>query len=104
MTGLLKNKYHIAVLYRDNSILKQISNFLNSWYGGRVVIETYTNSYQMFEAVNVSKAKNKPFDLAIMSPEEMAEKLVLKQTNPNLRVLMCLDASSLRDETSKILL
>ena len=104
MTGLLNKKYHIAILDRNANILTEISTFLNLWYHGRVVVETYNDSYQMFEAVSVSKSKNKPFDIAIMSPEEVAEKMILKQTNPNLKVLTCTDANSLKTETSKILL
>lgn len=104
MTGLLLKKYHVAVFNKDESFVKRIISALKSWYDNKIVVEAYTDSYSMFEAVNTFKIKNKPFDLAVFSSNEYAEKMVLKQTSPNLQVLLCKDEATLKKETSRILL
>lgn len=104
MTGLLLKKYHIAVFNEDEEFVQRILSSLKSWYENRIIVETYTDSYSMFEAVNTSKVKNRPFDLAIFNSDEYAGKMVLKQTSPSLQVLLCKDEASLKKETSKILL
>lgn len=104
MTGLFVKKYHIAVYDENEEFVNKIIATLKLWYNNKIVVESYTDSTSMFEAVNTSNAINKPFDLAIFSKNEIAEKLVLKHTCPSLPVLLCSDEKMLKLETSKLLL
>lgn len=105
MTGLLVKKYHIAILDNDNNgFVTKVVEALKTWYSNKVVIKTYTNSRAMFEAVNLQKAKNNPFDLAVVSSELMAERLVLQRVNPKMKVVVCDDAKTFKAEASKVLL
>lgn len=105
MIGLLTRKYHIAILENGTEgFISRMEDALKSWYNNRIVIRTYSDSREMFEAVNINKAKNIPFDLAVLSPALQAEKMVLQQTNPSLKIVACYDENTLRLETSKVLL
>jgi len=105
MTGLLIKKYHIAILDHDNDgFVTRVVGALKTWYSNKVVIKTYYDTRSMFEAVNVNRAKNRPFDMAVFSPEQMAERMILQRTNPNLKVVVCRDEQTLRSEASKVLL
>lgn len=105
MTGLLTKKYHVAILDNEqNGFVPIIVGALKSWYHNKVIIKTYTNTRQMFEAVNLNKAINKPFDMAVLSPNKEAEQLVLKRVNPDMKVVICKDAYSLHTEASKVML
>lgn len=105
MTGLIIKKYHVAVLNTDtDAVVEKMVAALKEWYHNRVVIETYKDTYAMFEAVNVNKARNKPFDVALVSPNDIAEKMVLQRSNPSLKVLVCQDAKTFKSEASKLLL
>ena len=99
MTGLLVKKYHVAVLANgDNGLVRQIIDSLYKWYNNRIVIKTYNDSHALFEAVNVNKARNRPFDCAVLPPKQDAEKMVLQRSNPALKVIVCKDAQSLKAE------
>jgi len=104
MAGLLSKKYHIAILDNDDGFVARMVESLKSWYSNKIVIQTYQDTHSMFEAVNVKNARNKPFDLAVMSPDQMAERLILQRANPNLKVVVYHDEQTLKDETSKLLL
>jgi len=104
MTGLLVKKYHIAILNTESDFVSKMVETLKQWYNNKVVIRTYTDSYSMFEAVNVNKAKNKPFDMAVIGPSQLAERLVLQRANPSLKIVVCSDETSLHREVSKVLL
>ena len=105
MTGLLIKKYHIAILDESNNgFVTKVIGALKTWYSNRVIIEIYTNTHEMFEAVNLNKARNKPFDLAIVSSELLAERLVLQRANPKMKVIVCEDEQTFKQETSKVLL
>lgn len=107
MTGLFVKKYHVAIFdeNKNENFIKRITNALNSWYNRRIVIEIYTDSSSMFHAVNMSNAKNKPFDLAIFgSKNSKVKEMILKHTCPNLPVVTFKDEDKLQKETSKFLL
>jgi hypothetical protein len=105
MTGLLVKKYHVAVLASANdNFMSQVIASLQQWYNDRVVIKAYSDTYSLFEAVSVNKAKNKPFDCAVLNPRQMAEKMVLQRSNPLLKVIVCEDTKQLRQEASKVML
>ncbi len=106
MTGLLTKKYHIAVLGNEanSGFVSQMVSALRQWYSDKAVIETYNDTYDLFEAVNVNRVRNKPFDIAVMSPQQLAEKLVLQRSNPALKVIVCQDAKTFRTEASKVML
>lgn len=104
MTGLFIKKYHVAVLEEDENFLSRMMDAMKTWYQGRIVIEGFTDSRDMFEAINLSKAKKEPFDMAILSLNEVPEKLVLKQSVPSLNVVMCNDVASLKSEASRCLI
>ena len=104
MTGLFIKKYHVAVLEEDENFLAKMIGAMKTWYQGHIVVEGFTDSRNMFEAINLSKAKNRPFDLAILSSDEFLEKMVLKQSVPSLNVVMCNDVASLRIAASRCLI
>lgn len=104
MTGLLLKKYHVAVFDEDEGFVRRTIDTLKRWYKNKIVIKSYTNSHEMFEALNINSAKNSPFDLAVFNSDEVAEKLVVKQIYPDLPVVLCKDEHMLKRESSKILL
>jgi hypothetical protein len=77
---------------------------LKTWYHNRVVIKTYTDCHTLFEDVNLNKANNRPFDMAVVGSELMAERLVLQRVNPSMKVVVCDDVQTFKDEASKVLL
>jgi hypothetical protein len=104
MIGVIFKKYHIAVLDDDINFITKMVSALKLWYDDKVVIESFDNPRDMFEAVHISEVNHKPFDFAVLSPNEEMEKLVLRQSNPSLKVILCKDENSLKSETSKIFL
>jgi len=87
MTGyFLNRKYHAAILGTGGSVTNIIT-MLTSLYQNNIVIEIYNNSKDLFEAINLSKSTNKPFDMAYLDEtNNFAEKLILKQTVPSLKI------------------
>lgn len=105
MTGLFVKKYHVAIYDEDENFIERIASALKLWYDRRIVIESYTDSSRMFQAVNMCNAKNKPFDLAIFgSNESKVKEIILKHTCPNLPIVTFKDEAKLQKETSKFLL
>jgi hypothetical protein len=105
MTGLLVKKYHVAILDNDNNgFVTKVVGALKTWYSNRIVIKTYSDTQSMFEAVNLNKAKNNPFDMAVVSSDLMAERLVLQRVNPKMRVVVCDDEKTFKREASETLL
>jgi hypothetical protein len=101
MTGLLVKKYHVAVFSSDDGFVTQVVSALKEWYNNQVVIKTYGDTHEFFEAINVNKAKKQPFDCAVLAPRNDAEKMVLRQSNPNLRVIVCKDAQNIPAQVSR---
>lgn len=104
MTGLFKKKYHIAILDKNGGFIKTVKDSLLDLYRNKVVVQTYDDSDLLFKDMNINKVKNNPFDLAILSPAEFAEQMVLKHSHPKLKILMCADVNGLKQETAKLLL
>jgi hypothetical protein len=104
MTGLLKQKYHVAILDDDENFIATAVSSLKSFYNKRIVIRTYKDSKSMFEAINSNKAKDCPFDLAVLSPREYAERPIIRHSKPEMKILVCNDCNKLQEETSKLLL
>lgn len=105
MTGLFVKKYHVAIFDEDGDSIERITNALISLYENRIVIESYTNSTNMFQAVNMCNAKNRPFDLAIFgSKNAKTKEMVLKHTCPTLPIVTFKDEKKLQKEASKFLL
>ena len=104
MTGFIFKKYHVAVLEENESFLARMIISLKSWYQNKIVVEPFTSSREMFEAINVNEVKNKPFDVAVLNSEGDVEQMILKRSNPSLKVIRCQDEQSLKKETAKILL
>lgn len=104
MTGFFIKKYHVAIYDENKQFINRITKALKLWYDNRIVIETYTDPKHMFRAVNLCKAKNKPFDLAIFNSHEQTKQMILKHTCPTLPVLLFKDEDKLQKETSQFLL
>lgn len=104
MTGLLIKKYHIAILDNETDFVKKVVLSLKQWYSDKIVIKTFSDTYAMFEAVSVNKARNKPFDMAVVSPEQIAERMVLQRANPTLKVVAYSNEKTLKSDASKVLL
>ncbi len=102
MTGLIVKKYHVAVLDEDGSFLTRVITTLRMWYNNKVVVKTYANSRQMFEGISINKAKNCPFDAAVLSSKDAPISMVLKQTDPSLKILMCKDEQTFKMEVTKL--
>ena len=58
----------------------------------------------MFEDINAGKSEGEPFDVAVLDPDQIPERLVLKQVNPLLKVVMCHDSNTAMTEVSNALL
>lgn len=106
MTGLFIKKYYVAIYDENEDSINRIINALKSWYDNRIVIESYDNPNNMFRAVNMSNAKNRPFDLAIFGSDDIfkAKQMILKYTCPDLPVVSFKDEEKLHREVSKFLL
>jgi hypothetical protein len=106
MTGLFIRKYHVAIYDENEEFINRITDALKSWYDNRIVIESYNNSNHMFQAVNMSKAENRPFDLAIFSSNDISKtkQMILKHTCPNLPVVLFKNEEKLQIDASKFLL
>lgn len=105
MTGLLVKRYHIAILdNEDRGFVTKVMGALKTWYNHKIVIKTYTDTRSMFEAISLNKAKNKPFDMAVVSSDLLAERLMLQRVNPNMKVVVCDDEQTFKKEASKVLL
>jgi len=105
MTGLLIKKYHVAILENDeHGFVNKVVEALKSWYSDRIVIHTFDDTHDLFEAVNINKATNKPFDMAVLGAEKMAERMVLQHSNPALKIVMCQDETGLKRDCLSALL
>lgn len=103
MTGVFKQKYKIAVYDEDISLVKRIATTLKSWFSNKIEIKSYTNSREMILDLNLAKAKNKPFDITIMGPDEWdASSIVLKHTDPSMQVIRYKDDKTLKKDTAKL--
>lgn len=104
MTGLLVKKYHVAVFSPDTGFASQVVNALREWYNNQVVIKTYDDTHAFFEAVSVNKANKHPFDCAVLAPRQEAERMVLRQSNPNLKVIVCKDTKNVHAQVCRAML
>lgn len=104
MTGLLFKKYHVAILDSDTAFVSKAMSLLKRLYNNKIVVKTYTDPHAMFMDMNSYMVKKCPFDLTILGPKEVAEKMILNQSNPDMKVLLCTDETILKHETSKLLI
>ena len=92
MIGLFNKRYHVAILDTDAENIQKVISSIKSWYHDNVVIKTYHTSQSLFEAISINNIKHKPFDMAVLSNvDNKAEQLVLKHSNPDLRVILYTD-------------
>lgn len=103
MTGFFRNKYYVAIYNSDVEFLTRMFDTLKLLYNNKVVVQTYTDSYKMFEALNISVTNHKPFDIVVFSNNCIAQKMILSHTNPDLKVILCSDENALKNEVAKIL-
>lgn len=102
MTGLFHNKYRIAVYSENGRLVKRISSVIKTLFQKKGIVESYTDSHQMFVDLNVAKAKNCPFDITIVSPPEGYEaKLILKKSNPKMEVVEYTDDMELKTHVNR---
>ena len=87
MTGyFLNRKYHAAILNSGGNV-NTVIEMLNSLYNKNIVIEIYKDAKTLFEAINLSISINNPFDMAYLEEtDNLAEKLILKETVPSLKI------------------
>ena len=92
MIGLLTKKYHVAILDEGtDGFVNRVIGVIRTWYSGKVIIKTYTDVHELFEAANLNRERNKPFDLTILCSKKDAERMILEQSNPNMKVIVCND-------------
>jgi hypothetical protein len=103
MIGTLSRKYHVAIVDSDPGFVKTMVQALTEWYSNKVVVQTYTDRKRMFLEMNIAAAKEKPFDMAIMKTDELPTSMVLKRTNPSVKVVMCDNVQKLKQETAKVM-
>jgi len=104
MNGVFFKKYYVAILNDDDNFINKTINLLTKLYKNRIIIKTFKTPKSMFQAINISKIKNQPFDIAILNSDEIEEKIILNYSNPSLKVILCSDETSLKLEASKLLL
>ena len=105
MTGLFHTKYRIAVYDENKDIIRRITQTLKSWFDDKIVVESYTDSREMFVDMNLAKAHNKPFDMTIVGPDQGPEAaMVLKQSDPSMGVIDLKDEKALKKDTVKLTL
>jgi hypothetical protein len=102
MASSLFRKYHVAVVDSDPSYVKKVLQALKDLYSNKVVVQTYTEHSKMFLDINLAAANRRPFDLAIMKSEEKPTSMVLKRTNPSVKIVMCDNVQSLEQDTAKL--
>ena len=93
MIGYFKNKYHIAIFGEDTSVIELLTKKVKRLYvNNNIVIEVYNTTQSLFEAILVSNALHKPFDLAVLSGTESdLQQRILKECSPYLEVIICND-------------
>ena len=104
MTGVIVKKYHVAVFAHNDGFVNQVVDAIKQWYNNQVVIKTYNDTHDLFEAISVNKARNKPFDCAVLAPRQDAERMVLQRSNPNLKVIICQDAKNIGAQVNRAML
>jgi hypothetical protein len=100
--NIFAHKLKIAIFDNTNnsSNKDKIFDLLKKMFGGKVLIEFYSDTKEMFVALNIAKAKNKPFDATILGgTEEMETKIVLQRMNPSMDVISYVDDDTFKYET-----
>lgn len=103
MTGLLHRKYNIAVLEENTVKMGIIIDLIKSWFGKRVVVKSYSDSKKLIRAINMNDAQNHPIDVAVLGPDEIAEKCLIQRYNPKTAVIVCDDYDTFKRDAYKIL-
>jgi hypothetical protein len=85
MIGYFKNKLYIAILGDGKDEISRMKNTIHSWYLD-IKIKTYQDSASLFEAINLNKLQNHPFDAVYVNSEQKAEKMILNRSIPELPV------------------
>jgi hypothetical protein len=98
-----RKKYHVAVVDSDPGFVHRMVEALKEWYSNRVIVQSYTSHDQMFVDLNLAKCSKKPFDMAVMKPEELPTSMILRRAMPSLKVVMCEDLQNLKRQTVGVL-
>lgn len=98
MSFMFHTKYRVVIFTKDINVINNISSTLKRWFNNKVSLEVYDDAHAMFMALNIAKAKNCPFRMAIMGPDQNVEaQLVLQHTDPNIKVVNYKDDSTLNN-------
>lgn len=100
---LFQPKFKVAIFCKNQNIINNISNALKKIFDDKICIEFYGNTHDMFVAINVAKAKNCPFNIAIIgSQDELEARIVLQRSNPSMEVISYVDDATLRSQTQTL--
>ena len=78
-------KLYIAILGSGKDEIINMKSAARSWYDN-ISIKTYQDSASLFEAINLNKLQNHPFDMVYVDYEKKAEKMVINRAIPELPV------------------
>lgn len=86
---LLGRRFHAAVVDENQETLSQAVDKIKNTYQEDVDVEGFTNYHELFLRLNVSKAKEYPFDVALVHEFQTNYMLsnLLKRTDPSLKLI-----------------
>ena len=86
MIGYCKKKLYIAILGSSKKELADMTHTIKSWYTV-IKIKTFIDSGSLFEAINLNKLQNHPFDMVYVNSDQKAEKMIINRTMPEILVM-----------------
>lgn len=101
MFKFFKFRYKVAIYHENSNIISWILFKLKRWYKYKIKIKSYTDYKVMFSEINMAKAKNSPFDVIILGPDEYEALAILKNCQPNTDVIMFTNEAELKSKTYK---
>jgi len=85
MIGYFNKRLYVAILGNGKDEVSRMKDTICGWYDN-ISIKTYQDSASLFEAINLNKLQNHPFDMVYVDYEKKAEKMVINRAIPELPV------------------
>jgi len=86
MIGYFNRKLYVAILGNGKKEVSDMKDTIHSWYTD-IKVKTFSDSASLFEALNLNKLQNHPFDMVYVNNEQKAEKMIINRTIPELPVM-----------------
>jgi uncharacterized protein (UPF0305 family) len=99
LSKFLGRRFHAAIVDENEDTLAQAITEMKLQYKEDVDVEGFTNYRDLFLRLNVSKAKDYPFDVALIHEYQTNLLLsnILKRTDPNLKLVKYQDPKSINE-------